>query len=107
MSKKYPKLCRHKATGAGYVRLDGKQRYLAGTWHDPAKPSSELLASYEAFKYEVDLVDAGGTHLISELLDKYTQFFAIPEKVGRYLKLETTTHKVNKLRSECFGPTKI
>lgn len=97
MSKKYPKLCRHKATGAGYVRLDGKQRYLSGTWHDPAKPSSELLASYEAFKYEVDLADAGGTHLISGLLDKYKQFFDSRESRS-VSKIRNETHKVNKLR---------
>ena len=76
MSNKYPKLCRHKGRKIGYVRIDGKQRYLNGSWPDDSKPSPELLASYEAFKYSLDLEAAGGTHLISDLLDKYTRFFA-------------------------------
>lgn len=97
MSKKYPKLCRHKSTGAGYVRIDGKQRYLAGTWHDPAKPSSELLASYEAFKYEVDLAAAGGTHSIAELLEKYTRFFASRESRS-VSRIRNDNGKLNKLK---------
>lgn len=67
----YPKLCRHKGRKIGYVRIDGRQRYLKGSWKDPEKPSRELLASYEALKFELDLQAAGGSYSINRLLDKY------------------------------------
>lgn len=69
-SRRTPKLCLHKPTGQGYVRIDGVCRYL-GKFEDPAtqERAHRLLAEWLANGYRVPV--APNDILVEELLEAY------------------------------------
>lgn len=67
-----PKLCRHKATNRGYVRLDGKFHYL-GDFDDPATHAAahQLIAEWLANGCQLRVAPEEVT--VVEVLDAYFQ----------------------------------
>lgn len=83
---KVPKLCRHKARNKPYVRIDGKQKYLAGTY-DENGADKEAVRAYEDFKIRFLNQSTGNNSTTKECYDSWVEFEKTKHKDGRLQKL--------------------
>ena len=82
---KVPKLCRHKARNKPYVRIDGKQKYLAGTF-DENGADKEAVRSYEEFLIRYRNADSKTNLTIKECYASWAAFNTNKHKNDRLSK---------------------